>query len=58
MGNWSKGQENSVRVDMVAEMVKMGPSFSQRERKAFCSKGRERMHLTSVKDLVDARLSI
>lgn len=42
MGNWSKGQENSVRVDMVAKMVKMGPSFSQRERKVSCSKGRER----------------
>lgn len=42
MGNRSKGQENSVRIDMVAKMVKVGPSFSQRERKASCSKGRRR----------------
>lgn len=46
MGNQSKGQkENPVRVDMVAKMVKTGPSLSQAECKGSCHKGRERKGL-------------
>lgn len=41
MGNQSKGQENSVRVDMAAEMLKMvpaSPSQSREDRsKGLCS---------------------
>lgn len=39
MGNQSKGQENSVRVDMAAEMLKMVPASPSQSREDQAVKG-------------------